>query len=124
MLQHMEERVNHWELVATDAEDAWQRAHQSDVAGRRLGLQQAQHLVQYSNREQEAAQAAVVRLRLSEESAEKMMQTAGAHLSRQSQELQEAVAMRDTFTEERVVAERKFAATLSGATAATEEVRA
>ena len=48
-------------------------------------------MVQYSLREQEAAQVTAVRLKRSDEDAEKMMQQAGAYLARQSQELQEVV---------------------------------
>jgi hypothetical protein len=123
MLQEKEELINHYELAASDAQEAWQHSHQSDMSGRRLALQQAQRLVRYSMREQEAARVAAERLEHSERDAEQMMQQASAYLGRQSQELQEAVRMRDRFTEERMAAEQKFSATLAGLANAAEENR-
>ena len=52
-----------------------------------------------------------------------MMQQAGAHLARQSQELQDAVQMRNRFTEEQVTAERTFSQALNGLANASEENR-
>jgi hypothetical protein len=120
----MEERLNHYELAASDAEAAWQHSHQSDVSGRRLAMQQAQRLVQYSLREQEAAQRggraaqAFGRGCGEDDAAGRCPPHAAVSKSCRS-----AVQMRDRFTEERVTAERKFSETLAGLANASEEIR-
>ena len=107
-LQAAHGHINHLELVASDAETAWEYSHQSDLANQEMATLHVNRLAHQGLREQEVARETARRLEDTEAVADGMVLNARTILAQQAAELVEAARAGHTYAEARVRAERKF----------------